>query len=591
MKHGQKHRLLSRQIKKSGLDEDTIEKILPLLNQINSAYNDFDSDIYKLEHVLELSNQELFKANKKLKSNILSKSEEIEKVHKQLDFVFNHVEAVIFQFDKNGKMVFLNQQWENLTGYTVESSLQKHYRNFLSLICPNSFNSIKDYIKNPVQTPNDSFQLIPLQDQKSKWVKMALNYIYDQNGSNSGAIGIIMDITQLKVIELKLRKSEVKERLANNAKNDFLSTMSHEIRTPLNGVIGISHILLMNEYLPEQTEQLNALKITSEHLLNLINNILDFSKIESKSITINKSDFDLDEMLEGLKINYSNIAKESKNTFSINKDSIIPKIIRGDLTRLHQILHNLLGNAFKFTQNGDVKLDIKGHRLSPNRINITFSITDTGKGIQPNKLDHIFDKFTQENTNISQKYGGTGLGLAICKQLLLMMESELFVESEVDRGSKFWFTIPFSTLKDETVNIKPVLINNTWINEIKGSNILVVDDNEVNNLVLRKILQNWGANCHFALNGIEALKLIDKENFNLILMDLQMPILNGYETCSAIRSGKSVNRNTPIIAISASSEVDSKLQAQKVGMDNYISKPFKPVELYRIIENLINKTE
>lgn len=587
----QKHRLLSRQIKKSGLDESTIQKIMPLLEQINSAYKDFDSDIYKLEHFLELSNQELFKSNKLLKSNIISKSQEIEKVHKQLDFVINHVGAVIFQFDKNGKMIFLNQTWENLTGYSVESSLNSHYRNFLNLICPNSFLAIKNYIRNPNKASTDSFQLIPLQDQKSKWIKMALNYTNDQNGIKSGAIGIIMDITQIKLIELKLRKSEVKERLANNAKNDFLSTMSHEIRTPLNGVIGISHILQMNESLPEQQEQLNALKITSEHLLNLINNILDFSKIESKTISINKADFNLDELLEGLTINYSNIAKETNNLFIVNKDKKIPQFIEGDLTRLHQILHNLLGNAFKFTKNGQVILDIESERISPKRLNVTFSISDTGKGIHPNRINDIFDKFTQENPNISQEYGGTGLGLAICKQLILIMDSELYVESELGKGSKFWFTLSFTTKDDKALDFKPVLSNNHWIKSIKNSNILVVDDNEINNLVLRKILQNWGVNCTFALNGMEALKLTSSHLYDLILMDIQMPILNGYKTCEKIRNEENKNQTTPIIAISASSEVDSINKAKTVGMNNFISKPFKPVELYRTIERLINKKE
>lgn len=580
-----KHRLLSRQIKKSNLDRETLDKIQPLLDQINSAYKDFDDDIYKLEHILELSNQELYKSNWTLRNDIISKSEAYEKVNKQLDFVINHVGAAIFQLDKYGRMVFLNQTWEDITGLKISNCLNRQFRHFLHIFNKKGKAQIKQMIRGSKNGIFESFELRTPPRTPRKWIKLAINFTYDENKDYSGAIGIIMDISEMKAIENRLRKSEIKERLANNAKNDFLSTMSHEIRTPLNGVIGISHILMMNKYLPSQKKQLHALKITSEHLLNLINNILDFNKIESGNITLNYSDFNINELIDGIKINYRNKAIENNLEFDILKDEELPIFMNGDLTRLHQILHNLLGNAFKFTHHGKIELAITCIQNTNDFVDVQFSISDTGKGIDEQKIHEIFEKFTQENDHITQNYGGTGLGLTICKRLLALMNSELKVKSQLNDGSTFWFKIRFNQAKSQQQISSKNLIENDGFKDLKGLNILVVDDNNINNLVIKQILSKWGVQCTFAVNGQEALVQTKNNIYHLILMDLQMPILNGYDTCLEIRRGSNLNQMTPIIAISASSEVDSIKKAKQVGMDSFMSKPFKPVDLYKIIHH------
>lgn len=587
------HRQLKRLIKKSGLSEQTLKEITPLMNEITGVFNNYDTDINRLETILELSNQELYKTNMVLRSDILARSRAFKKVNKQLDFVINHAGVVIFQVDKYGRLVFLNQAWENVTGYSIEESKNRHFKNFTHLLTKESLVKFGQFLKNRANNITDNFQLITPSSLDQKWIKLRMNYLVNSKGENTGGIGIIVDISRLKAIEHKLRESEIKERRANNAKDDFLSIMSHEIRTPLNGVLGISHILLMNKHLPEQKEQLVALKYASEHLLNLVNNILDFSKIESGNILLNQSEFSLSELLDGLKINYLNKANEKGLSFVIQVDPTLPEIVTGDLTRIHQILHNLLSNAFKFTNKGFVKLEIVNQGESNGKIQVTFRVSDSGKGIRQDKIKIIFNKFTQEDSNIAQEYGGTGLGLTICKQLITLMQSDLKVDSTLGIGSTFWFTLPFKTntsIKLQHSNTHLHSLNHQWSDPaLKGKTVLVVDDNEINNLVMSKIFRSWGINFVFATNGLVAIELFKNTVYDLILMDLQMPKLDGFETCKKIRALESDNRYTPIIALSASSEPCSIKKAIHVGMDDFIRKPFKPTELFRTITTLIKK--
>lgn len=585
------HRQLQRLIKKSDLSENTLKEIAPLLDKVSHTYNQYDDDINQLETILELSNQELYKTNTVLRSDILAKSKAFKKVNKQLDFVINHAGAAILQVDKYGRLIFLNQTWETITGLSIEDSRNRHFKHFTHLLTKESLIRFNQFINTNEQNSTEHFQLKTPKKSNPKWIKFTINYLYNSKNEYTGGIGIIVDISTLKGIELKLRESETKERQANNAKDDFLSIMSHEIRTPLNGVLGISHILLMNKHLPEQKDQLIALKYASEHLLNLVNNILDYSKIESGNIIINKSEFSLSELLDGLKISYLNKANEKGIYFIIELDPSIPDLLIGDLTRLHQILHNLLSNAFKFTDHGFVRLKVSCETIKKGKMNVNFEVSDSGKGISKDKLDIIFDKFTQENSTIAQYYGGTGLGLTICKQLIALMNSELYVKSDTGKGSTFWFTLSIKTnpqAKPKTLPSVSTKPNHQWADStLKGVTILVVDDNEINNLVISKIFRAWGVNFVFATNGLEAIDLFKNTVYDLILMDLQMPKLNGFETCKQIRALESDKQHTPIIALSASSEASSIKKSKQIGMDDFIRKPFKPTELFRAITKLI----
>lgn len=588
------NRQLQRLIRKNDLSLNTLKEIKPLMKQIDTIFNNYESDINQLETILELSNQELYKTNMVLRSDILAKSKAFKKVNKQLDFVINHAGVIIFQVDKYGRLVFLNQAWESITGFTIEESKNRHFKNFIHLLTKESLIRFNQFLNSDAENITDNFELKFPSHSQPKWIKLTMNYLHNSKKEYTGGIGIIVDISRLKAIEVKLRESEIKERRANNAKDDFLSIMSHEIRTPLNGVLGISHILLMNKHLPEQKEQLIALKYASEHLLNLVNNILDFSKIESGNIIINKSEFSLSELLDGLKINYLNKANEKGLSLIIKVSPSIPYILHGDLTRLHQILHNLLSNAFKFTNKGYVKLEVILDNRKGNMINVTFKISDSGKGISKDKLEIIFNKFTQEDSYIAKDYGGTGLGLTISKQLITLMNSQLKVKSVLGQGSTFWFTLPFildtkiNPLKNSESTI--TTLNNQWSDSsLKGITILVVDDNEINNLVISKIFIAWGINFVFATNGLEAIDLFNNTVYDLILMDLQMPELDGFETTTQIRALEPKGQYTPIIALSASAETSSITKAKQVGMDDFVRKPFKPTELFRTITKLINQ--
>ena len=580
------HRLLKRQLKKAGIDQRTLDQLGPFLEQVNDAYESFDNDVYHVETILEKSSQELYQANQQLKNNV-------EMVTSQLSNVANNIKEVIFEIDLNGNWSYLNAAWETLTGHKIKDSLGKPFHLFLVDQDGRPIQRLIDLNNQKFSSRNKKFKALT-KDKKTKWFDFSVKCIKSE-GTMEGYIGTIVDITHLKEIESDLIEATEKATSANRAKDDFLSTMSHEIRTPLNAVVGISHLLLMESPKKGQLENLYALKFSSEHLLELVSDILDFNKITSGSLELEDADFDLENMLNGLQGIFSNKAKEKGIRFIIKKDNLLPKMVKGDSTRLKQILANLINNALKFTEKGKVVLDIEMARHGEEAYIINFEVVDTGIGIPEDRISDIFNSFSQAGSDTTRKYGGTGLGLAICKRLLEIMDSELKVVSTLGRGSTFSFSLQLEKSdihESELDHPKTHYSFEPLTEDLKSVKVLVAEDNKLNRLVIKKFLTNWNIDFDIAHDGEMALEKAANNCYGLILMDLQMPKMDGFETSLAIRNTDNpLNKVVPIYALTASTGIDVNHKIEEYGMNGIICKPFDPEDLYATLMKVINRAK
>ncbi len=392
---------------------------------------------------------------------------------------------------------------------------------------------------------------------------------------------VMSDITQRKQVEEELLHAKTLAEEASLAKEQFLSTMSHEIRTPMNAVIGMTNLLLQENPKLEQMENLSALKYSAENLLALINDILDFSKIEAGKVELVKVSINLKAIAEGLRNSFDQLAKVKGIELVANIDSKIPLNLMGDPVRLNQVLTNLIGNALKFTEKGSVKLSLTLVNNLEKSATILFEISDTGIGIQKNKYGIIFKEFTQANADTTRKYGGTGLGLAISQRLVKLLGGTIKVKSKVELGSSFYFSIKFPKSEIPMDQLQEAVKLPIETNFSKTYKILIVEDNEINKIIAEKFLTKWGLAVEHAENGKIALEMLSNERFDLILMDLEMPIMSGYEATIAIRKMNDYRKDIPIIALTASAMQDIQNKIYKLGMNDFILKPFNPVDLRR----------
>jgi CheY-like chemotaxis protein/two-component sensor histidine kinase len=368
-----------------------------------------------------------------------------------------------------------------------------------------------------------------------------------------------------------------KAEQAAKAKSQFLSVMSHELRTPLNAVIGITHLLMQSQPREDQQEDLRTLQFSGESLLHIINDILDFTKLDSGKIELSAIDFNLRELSQSLYQSFSFKAREKNIVFDVEYDQKMPFYVKGDNFRLSQVLNNLISNAIKFTQEGFVKLKVDLLENKEGSYVTQFSVIDSGIGIAEEKQEKIFEQFTQADSDTTRLYGGTGLGLSISSRLVELMGSAIVVTSTPGKGSIFQFSVllqPGSmTSENGTASAKVVSKSNE---QFRGKLILLAEDNVFNANIARRFITGWGAQLEIVVDGRQALEFVSRRKYDLILMDVQMPVLDGFACTRKIRKHF---KDVPIVAITASPRNEITHEIMACGMNDFVSKPFKPNEL------------
>lgn len=407
--------------------------------------------------------------------------------------------------------------------------------------------------------------------------------LYKNNNLRAKANELLQD----KNNELMLAKEKAEK--ASLAKAQFLSTITHELRTPLYAVTGLTHLLLEENPKEDQKEHLNSLKFSGEYLLSLINNILDLNKLEANKVEVEKTTFNLKKRTKDVIVSLKKSADDRKTKLHLEFDDTIPETLSGDPLKLSQILINLIGNSVKFTQNGDVFVRVKKIDQINNIITLEFEIEDNGVGISKKKQKSIFETFSQGSLQINRKFGGTGLGLSIVRNLLELMNSKIQLESELGKGSKFWFQINFKVPEEISDRSKPKHIaDQIDYGELENKNVLVVEDNKINQMITKKILEKNKMNCLVADNGTDAINMVKENTFDIVLMDIHMPGISGIEATQKIRE---FNTLLPIIALTAVTIDENLDDFYRAGFNEIIPKPFKPEDFFEKIYRTISSKE
>jgi len=385
-------------------------------------------------------------------------------------------------------------------------------------------------------------------------------------------------IASLEKAEFEILQAKDRAEKAAAAKTRFMSNMSHELRTPLNAIIGTTHLLMQEHEQLQDSDHFKILKDSSEHMLHLVNEVLDFNKLDEGKLRLVCEPFDLGEMLHQAADTFTSTIQQ-KNIALLLDTSSVPKDqkVVGDEMRLKQVLLNLLSNAVKFTENGSVRLIAHFRQMTDSGAEIYFAVADTGIGIPQEKIHLIFDSFTQADAETTRKYGGSGLGLSICKELVWKMGGQLQVRSSPGKGSLFYFTIYLSFNQRTAIVPKDKLRS---LKKLNGVKILLVEDNAVNMKIARRFLHSWGASIDTAENGVVAWQLFQEQSFDLLLIDLEMPLMDGKELLTQVRS---VNKEIPAIAFTAAVYENMYDDLQKHGFNGYLHKPFQPDEMHRNI--------
>lgn len=404
------------------------------------------------------------------------------------------------------------------------------------------------------------------------WGLLSSNKTVDERGRVMYD-GALRDISEHKQLQEELIRAKELAEKSSLAKSQFLSTMSHEIRTPMNAVIGASNLLLEDETRPDQRENLLLLKSAGSNLMRLINNVLDFSKIELDKVEFEKVAVDLKQLI---------VEAINTHTLEAQKKNITIEYEAEDFTHLHvidpirfmQVMNNLISNAVKFTDEGGVKIRVEVIDRTNESDILNITVSDTGIGVAEDRKQKIFESFSQESSDTTRRYGGSGLGLAITKRILKKFNSDIHLISEKGKGSSFSFTIQLPTMSKREQYIEPSIES---AGSLEGMRILLVEDNKMNILIMQKFLSRWNLSCDACESGREAVAKLIEQSYDLILMDLHMPDMDGFQTTEAIRK---FNKHTPIFAITADAFAETRMRALASGMNDFISKPFDPVSLF-----------
>ncbi|MCC8407310.1 response regulator [Mucilaginibacter sp. UR6-1] len=498
---------------------------------------------------------------------------ESERTRNKYRLVLEGVKLAALTVNDAGIVTFCNSHLAGILGYDADEIIGQ---NWVNNFVPEQFrptlngwlehNNYETHYINPVICSDGTLAIVSWQNTTS----------FDEHGNLIEITSIGEDITsRQKATEELISAKEDAER-SSKFQSDFLSTMSHEIRTPMNAVIGITNLLLVEEPKPEQMEYLHTLKFSGDNLLAIINDILDYNKIEAGKFNLIKQPVNLKQLTQNIWQSFLPRASQQGIELKLITDSLLPDQVMADPVRLSQILNNLISNSIKFTQQGSVTIKVdKSNNETENTANIHFSITDTGIGIAPESLPDIFDPFVQDMHH-QNTFGGTGLGLAITKRLVNLHKGSIDVISALNTGTKFTIEIPFEVVPDNSLATQSTPAQ-ALSHDLSDVHILVVDDNKMNLLIASKFLRKWRANVDEATNGEIAVKMTGEKTYSMIIMDLQMPVMDGFEATRLIKLN---HPDVPVIALTADAMPDTYNKAFDAGMDDYLTKPFLPETLF-----------
>jgi len=518
--------------------------------------------------------KELSELNKNLEISILKRTKELEIQKDNFEYLFHQtIEAKALYQDE--KCIAANDACVKLFGFNAQE--ETIGRNAMEFIAHDSIRLVMKNIKKDYTKPYE-VNAKKIDGTIFPALIQAQHRLF--NGKLTRITSVI-DLSELKGKEKALEIAKLKAEESTKLKSEFLANMSHEIRTPMNGIIGMTHLMEKTELNEKQSHYLQTINSSSNSLLSIINDILDFSKIEAGKLEVDKIDFSLKDMINNIANIIEFKATEKSLDFKINYDETTPNNLYGDKLRISQVLINLLNNAVKFTSSGFVKINIT------NKDDIfRFEIIDSGIGMTPAQQEKLFQSFSQADATTTRKYGGSGLGLSISKQLVELMDGKIWVESKKDIGSTFSFELTLPKAKNNITIQNKTETTQEDIQTLKDSKILLVEDNQINQEIIIGLLENSGLNIDIANNGKEGIELFEKKNYELILMDIQMPIMDGIEATRIIRE---VNKEIPIIALTANAMKEDIEKTQSVGMNEHLNKPIDVEILYETLLKYISK--
>ena len=528
----------------------------------------------------------------KLAKEALRKSEE------KYSLIADNIADTVTIFDLQLNITFVSPSIYRLRGFTAEEAMKQ---NITEILTPESLKIASDELSRELHIENlgtadpERSVILELEEYKKDgtiiWVENRISFIRDKNNRATGILIVSRNITDRKKAEENLREAKRQAEDANIAKSQFLAGMSHEIRTPLNAILGMTDLSLMTDRDDLIREYLEIVKNSGNHLLKILNDILDFSKIEAGNLLLEKREFPLNQIFLSID-NFFRMDIEKKGiTFEINSAENLPHHIVGDEVRIKQMLMNLVSNASKFTESGSITVEARTFpdNTLPGLIPLEISVTDTGCGIEPEKHNLIFSKFQQAEMSTTRKYGGSGLGLSIVKELASLMNGTITVESEPGKGSKFTIVIfvekPHSSSETPGKGTHPENITD----DSPALKILLAEDDEINIRLAVTLLKKLGDDVTVARNGVEVIRKLRNDNFDLVLMDIEMPEMDGIEATLQIRGGRCGHdkSNIPIIAMTAHAVSDVKQKGLEAGMNDYITKPINKNVIYSKILDLV----
>jgi PAS domain S-box-containing protein len=563
-----------------------VENLNPIQNSFITEFNIHNQN-YKLVSRLSKDNDHIniyfnnISKLKKAEKRLIASNNIIKLQEEKYRNIISHMDLGLLEIDNLGSIQFCNLSFSKMSGYPISQIQGKNISDIH--IWSDEFNSIEKRNKIADQASGNEFQIIN-KSNETKWWLTSIAKNYNDHNDSVGTILICLDITEQKQLELDLEKAVKLSQDAARAKELFLANMSHEIRTPLNGIIGMIRELNKGEVLQSQKGYINSAIKASRHLLSVVNNILDITKIETGEFNLTEVHFKMKNLLQDLMVILEPNANAKNIQLHLSSNTQINNIYFGDEARIRQILINLVGNAIKFTDQGSVNINCNTDVNNPEHI--IFSIKDTGIGMDDSYVKNAFQKFQQEDSSISRKFGGTGLGLYITKELVDLMKGKISINSIKGKGTEINVELKLPIGNENLIKSKNITKEDS---SIRPCNVLLVEDNEMNRLVASFALQNKNIQVTEAQNGKEAVELVKNESFDLILMDLQMPIMNGIEATKIIR--QELMKTTPIIALTANAFKSDLEMILDIGMNDYLTKPFEEYDLLQMVSKYVHENK